>query len=258
MKKLFKNRFILGIFCVVLAALLSFVAAPIAEMFTSKNIEVVRAKSNILSGTKITREMLELKSMGKSNLPEATIKNLDDAIGKYATCDIGIDDIITEKKASSAPHQSPYLHDLPDGMLAVAIALKNDAAGLCGKLRAEDIISVFASPTQANDSTSYSALAFAELKYLRVLDVFDAENHEVQQEAPELSEQNEKEEVSTVILMASPRQAELLCGLDNNSTIHTVLVVRGDKESADKYLAMQNEYLSSAPTQSKAKNETEG
>ncbi|MEG1752519.1 MAG: RcpC/CpaB family pilus assembly protein, partial [Christensenella sp.] len=159
------------------------------------------------------------------------------------------------KKASSAPYKSPYLHDLPDGMLAVAIALKNDAANLSGKLRAEDIISVFASPNQVEDSTSYSAKAFAELKYLRVLAVSDAQNHEIQKEETDLAEK--KEDVSTIILMANQAQAELLAGLNNNSTIHTALVVRGNKEKADKFLAEQEEYLKSAHAQSANTNETE-
>jgi hypothetical protein len=41
-------------------------------------------------------------------------------------------------------------------------------------------------------------------------------------------------------------QAKLLAKYENNSTMQTALVYRGDKDTANKFLAKQDEYLKNA------------
>ena len=53
---------------------------------------------------------------------------------------------------------------------------------------------------------------------------------------------------STVTVLVSTEQAKLLAKYEDNSTMQTALVYRGNTETANKFLATQDEYLKNGGT----------
>ncbi|MEG2053757.1 MAG: RcpC/CpaB family pilus assembly protein [Oscillospiraceae bacterium] len=267
--KLFKNKLFLGIFCIVIALITTFLLGPIAEIFTSRNITVIRAKQSIALGDILQKEMFEEVEVGKYNLPQDVIYAAKDCINKYATVNIQPGDYITLSKCSDdVPSEFRYLTDLPEGKLAISVELTSSATALSGKLRAGDIVSLFAAPPQGNleksddtpatvtdiyDETLSLAYALApeEIKYVKVLAVTnEVENDISEQAAPSPSpndtaktEEEQKTAIQTVILEVNYQQASLLAGLNNNNTLHCALISRGNQEKADELLAIQTQYF---------------
>ena len=57
--KIFKNRMVLGITCIVISLLICFALTPLINMGLSKKTTVVRMKQNVLEGEQLTRCTLE-------------------------------------------------------------------------------------------------------------------------------------------------------------------------------------------------------
>ena len=96
----FKNRIVIGIFCLALALIVGFVAVPVINNLTSQTIEVVRVKQDVGMGVQLTEEMLEVVEVGKINLPENTALKTSDVVGLYATTDMKTSDMITGAKVT--------------------------------------------------------------------------------------------------------------------------------------------------------------
>lgn len=91
----------------------------------SNKIEVVRALENINRGIKITTVKVEVVSVDKDSLPEGTIPNKDDVLGKFAAVDIIAGDYFTPVKLlKSRPADEEDKPDTPenDGVINFADA----------------------------------------------------------------------------------------------------------------------------------------
>lgn len=64
-----------------------------------------------------------------------------------------------------------------------------------------------------------------------------------QDTAPQNSEDEQKELPSTVTVLVTPEQSELLAQLEAECEMHISLVYRGTKENADKFIKAQDEVL---------------
>lgn len=270
--KLFKNKLVIGIACIVLAALLTFVLGPLTEVVTSRNTLVVRATAPIKKGDVISTEMLETVKVGRYNLPTDIITDVNFAVGKYAACDIQGGDYLTGNKLSEdIPFADSYLSELASGKFAVSITLRSSAAGLSGKLKSGDIISVFAQPDaaafaqEATDengevitaqekkiSDSY-ALAPKELMYVKVLAVVDSAENDISNEEKLINlttgdnasaDESTQQLIQTVILEVNYTQASLLSGLNSVNTIHCALAARyTDSDKCAYLLELQENYF---------------
>ena len=76
------------------------IAANVEEDTDTARVEVVRAVGDFEKGDKITSDKLEVVSVDKSSLPDATILNKDEIVGKYAIIDIMAGDYFTPVKIS--------------------------------------------------------------------------------------------------------------------------------------------------------------
>lgn len=85
--KLFRNRIVLGVICIVLSLIICFAVTPLFNKAISNKTEIVRVAREIRSGDEITSDMLQTVEVGAYNLPENVIRNVDDVTGKYATAD---------------------------------------------------------------------------------------------------------------------------------------------------------------------------
>lgn len=132
---------------------------------------------------------------------------------------------------------------------AISVTIPSFAAGLSGKLEAGDIVSILASDTDTKATTSPE-----ELRYVKVLAATastgaDKDDMPNKKDSAESEEDEEKSLPATLTLLANAEQTKLIANLDANSKIHAVLVFRGEKEKADRFLNKQKEYFSTEKVQ---------
>lgn len=231
----FNNRFIYGIVSIVLAATIAFVAIPTVISKTNGKTEIVRISQPVLKGAKLTYKDLELVEVGGYNLPTNIARTISDVAGKYATSDLSPGDYILPSKVSFTPITSDIqLSSIPSGKVAISLTIKSLASGLSDKLQSGDIIRIYHFLDMAND--------IPELQFVKVLSVTDDKGINIDN-AKEPSEDEEKRQSATITVLASPEQAKIITGLENDGNCHVALISRSNDKLADELLAKQDEVL---------------
>ena len=133
-----KNRTVIRIICMVLAAAVTFGVAPLVNRLTSDTTTVIRVSADVKQGSQITDAQVETAEVKADTLPTGVITQKAQVVVKYA--------------ASNG------------SKVAVSITIDTFAAGLSGKLQNGDIISVIVTDKDAG-KTSIPA----ELKYVKVI-----------------------------------------------------------------------------------------
>ncbi len=237
MKKILRNRTVLGIASIVLSLIICFGLTPLFNQAISEKVSVVRVTENIQKGELITSKMIETIEIGGYNLPDTVLRQEENIVGNYALTELHTGDYVLNSKISSKPLVNyEYLTDFDGGERAISVSIKSFAAGLSGKLEPGDIVTVMASDFGDMRET----VSPAELQYVEVLAVtagtgLDTDEYEIDQEAIE----KDKELPATVTLKATYEQAKLLAEMEAKGKIHVVFVYRGTKENSDKFLDEQ-------------------
>jgi Flp pilus assembly protein CpaB len=252
LREVVKSRPFVGGLCIVLGLLIAFVAMPLVQMQIAQTVPVVVLKQAESTGTQLTADMVETRKMGALNLPADRIRDADGAVGKYLNVAGAAGDILTGSRlADSLPGDDPELARLPEGKMAMSATLAELAQNVSGKLRAGDVIRLYATLDQTtadSGAADTSAIAVPELQYVEVLaatnqnarDVVSA-NERMGQEVTDSDRQ-----IATVTLAVSDRQARVLAGLNQNATLYAALIVRGDADAKQKALDAQNAYFTQA------------
>jgi pilus assembly protein CpaB len=241
-----KNRTVLGAICIVLSLIICFALTPLFNQSVSQKTSVVRVVKDIQSGEQITKDMVQTVEVGGYNLPENVMMKDDSVIGKYAKADLSPGDYILAAKLSDNPaSENAYLYDLDGTKQAISVTIKSFADGLSGKLVSGDIVSIIAPDYKKQGSTVIPT----ELTYVEVIGVtassgFDTDQTDTQAEqSSDADENDEKQLPATVTLLVSPEQAKILAELDSEGKLHISLAYRGTKESAEKFLVIQDKLL---------------
>lgn len=237
--KFMKNRTIVGIICIILSLLVCFGITPLFNKSISQKTEIVRVAKEIKSGEKITKDMLQTVEVGSYNLPENIIKTKETVIGTFATADFAVGDYILNTKVSRTPtYENAYLYNLDGTKQAISLTLKTFAGGLSGKLQSGDIVSVLAPDFREQGLTVIPP----ELKYVEVISVtapsgYDANTGE------QTANEDERELPSTVTLLVTPEQGNILAELEADGKSHISLVFRGENKQAKEFIAIQEEVI---------------
>ena len=233
--KIFKNRMVLGITCIVISLIICFAITPLINMGLSKKTTVVRMKQNVLEGEQLTRSMLEENEVGNYNMPENVFHSISEVEGLYLTASVCTGDYLFPTKVSAeAGLENTYLYHLNGEKQAMSITIDKFAQGLSGKLKSGDIVSVIAPDFQGSRETVIPQ----ELRYVEVIAVTANSGYDANLE--DGSEEDEKELPSTVTLLVKPEQSEILAGLEAEGTIHLSLVYRGTAQNAEKFIEAQD------------------
>ena len=232
--KIFRNRTVVGVLCILLALLICFGVTPLFSRSASEKTEIVRVTADIKEGDEITAEMVQTVEVGAYNLPSGIMTDKDDVIGKYATADLKMGDYILDSKLSYEPAaENAYLYSLDGNKQAISVTIKSFATGLSGKLESGDIVSVLVADYKGMGETVIPP----ELQYVEVISVTASSGYDANTgEAVE----DEKELPSTVTLLVTTEQAKVLAGLEQESELHLALVYRGAPENADEFIAAQD------------------
>ena len=215
--KIFQNKIVVGVICIVIAAILAFFFLPSISKSKSNTETIFVVKNAVAEGTKIEESMLVEKEVGSYGLPQSIIKDKDKIIGKYASCNITPDDFILSSKLSDFAANQKLDKVMSQGNMLVTVSLDSVASAVGNHLKSGDIISIVG---YANDAV----VVYEELK---ALEVYSVENENA--EKLEDVENNEEAEhlASTVTLIVNQVQAEKLIQAEYSGKVHAVFVKRG-------------------------------
>ena len=252
--KLFKNRTVLGIFCIAVSLLICFAITPLVNAGLSKKVAIVRFNQMVQEGEQITKNMVDVVEVGNHNLPENVVRNLADVEGKYLTATVYAGDYILTDKISEEPSaENKYLYNLNGEKQAMSITINTFAEGLSGKLKSGDIVSVIAPDYLGSGETVIPA----ELKYVEVIAVTGKSGYDANTEE-QRTEEEEKELPSTVTILVRPEQSRLLARLEAEGEIHLSLVFRGEAEKASEFIEAQDQVLDEMKAEEEADTQGDG
>jgi len=237
--KLFQNRTVLGIVCILVSLAVCFGIAPLLSRSVSGKAQIVRVAKAVQAGEQIGDAQVQLVEVGSYNLPDDVLREKKNVVGKYALTDLAAGDYLLPTKLSDSPAaENARLYSLDGKKEALSVTIKSFATGLSGKLRSGDIVSVIV----ADYNGSGFAAVPPELQYVEVISVTTSNGSDANTEAKAKSPDSadEKELPSTVTFLVSPDQAKVLAELEQNSKLHLALVYRGDKTNADKFIKAQD------------------
>ena len=248
--KIFRNRTVIGVLCILLALIICFGVTPLFSRSASEKTEIVRVTKDIKEGNEITAEMVQTVEVGAYNLPQNLMTDKKEVVGKYATADLAAGDYILSSKLSAVPAaENAYLYNLDGTKQAISVTIKSFATGLSGKLESGDIVTVIVADYQGKGETAIPP----ELQYVEVISVtassgYDANTGEVV---------DEKELPSTVTLLVTTEQAKVLAELEQDSELHLALVYRGTPENAAKFIAAQDALIEELYAEPEPENSSE-
>lgn len=237
--QIFKNRIVIGVACIILSLLICFAVTPLFNKSISEKTQIVRVVQEIRKGEEITAAQVKVVEVGGYNLPEDVVRDLETAIGRYASADFAPGDYIIASKIADEPAaENAYLYSLNGEKQAMSVTVKAFANGLSGKLQSGDIVSVIAPDYKKQGVTVIPP----ELQYVEVIAVtansgYDANTGERQ------DEDSERELPSTVTLLVTPEQAKVLAELEADGKLHLSLVYRGDSAAAARFIEAQDALL---------------
>ena len=248
--KIFRNRTVIGVLCILLALIICFGVTPLFSRSASEKTDIVRVTKDIKEGDEITAEMVQTVEVGAYNLPQNLMTDKKEVVGKYATADLAAGDYILSSKLSAVPAaENAYLYNLDGKKQAISVTIKSFATGLSGKLESGDIVTVIVADYQGKGETAIPP----ELQYVEVISVtassgYDANTGEVL---------DEKELPSTVTLLVTTEQAKVLAELEQDSELHLALVYRGTPENAAKFIAAQDALIEELYAEPEPENSSE-
>lgn len=227
------NRFIFGLLSLLLAAVIAFVALPTISRQTNGKTEIVRVVSDrILKGNAITKKDVETIEVGSYNLPKNIAHSAEDVVGRFATAELVQGDYILSSKISTTPISSDIaLNNIPSGKAAISLSVKTLASGLSDKLQPGDIIRIYHFLETAKE--------VPELRFVKLLSVTDSDGINVDN-TKELTEKEDKQQSATITVLASPEQAKIITGLENDGVAHVALISRNNNRLAEDLLAQQD------------------
>lgn len=234
------NRFLFGILSIVLAAVIAFVAIPTISLQTNGKEKIIRISRPVAQGDMIAKDHVELVDVGSYNLPSNIARKMEDVVGRYATADLAAGDYVLSSKVSLTPISSDVqLNNIPSGKMAISLSVKSLASGLSDKLQPNDIIRIYHFLDVTKD--------VPELQFVKVLavtsdDGVNVDNSDVSKDQKE-DDEKEKRQAATITVLASPEQAKIITGIENDGTIHVALIARNNDKLAQELLAKQAEAL---------------
>lgn len=242
-----KSKVFLGGCCLTAAILLAFVITPAVASSTSATADVVVLTADADQGDQLKDSMLTVRQMGKLNLPKDAVTDPAEVKNMYLTRPMLAGEILTRRHIQAEyPTDTPQLLSLEKDQLAMSVALTDLSHSVSGKLRAGDIIQLFAVIDDADEDDTVdqcAAVPVPELQAVEVILVTD-DSAAVLTGEESTAAAEERGQIATIVLGVSVDQAAVLAGLNANATLHAGLVCRGDEKRKAELLDFQQTVLS--------------
>ena len=131
--KIFRNRTVIGVLCILLALIICFGVTPLFSRSASEKTEIVRVTKDIKEGDEITAEMVQTVEVGAYNLPQNLKSGRLDVRDELGFLDEGSMTLCEFCEAHQLPYPAENMkfHIRPArpeeaGLLFVAAAIGND------------------------------------------------------------------------------------------------------------------------------------
>ncbi len=247
-----KSRTLIGIICMVLAVAITFLVAPLVNKLSDDTVAVCIVSGNLKQGVQICDTDISVVEVKKGSVPQNAISDKNQIIGKYTVSGLFAGDFYTAPKLTDEANTAADAFASLDGsQVAISFTIDTFAAGLSGKLMNGDIISIIVKDKDTKETNIPGALT-----YVRV--VTTTTSGGIDKESIVENEDGSYELPSTVTVLVSTEQAKLLADYEENAAMQVALVYRGDKETAQKFLDKQSEYLKEGVPDSNGRNEESG
>ncbi len=237
LKKIFKNRLIIGLLALLLAVLIIFVINPFFVEKINARVDVFVFASDIERGKKIEKGDIKILSIAGENETDNMLKTEEEILGKYAKTDMYKGDVISTPKLSDMPIKGDeYLYNIPKGKRAISVTITSFAKGLSAKLEKGDIVQIISATDEVTEAPP-------ELKYVYLLSATAPTGLDKDKIEGDKDVDNKDKLPKTATLLVGEEQAKKLAFLEKKESIHIALVFRGDKKEADKLLKEQDDYI---------------
>lgn len=243
-----KNRTLFAIIGAIVAIVILLVLIPLVTNASVKTVDVLRLRADVPRGTQLTQAHLETVSVPVQALPSGCLKNSADVIGKYAAAQLYAGDYLSSAKLNGVSNSADDVLETLDGRLAISVPAASFAGILSGKLENGDIVRFYITV----DGKTFVPGALQWVKVITTTTGTGIDRDQIVE-----NEDGSYDMPSTVTVLVSNAQAELLAHYASGASMHLALVSRGDEQRAQQLLAEQEAYLENQPQEPLPSDETE-
>lgn len=252
--RLFKNRLIIGCFCIIVAFAVGFIGVPLMVDKMNDKVNVVVANQDIPKGAKIDEGMFRIIEVSQGDLPyvmsdlyetitgkasgstTSSIFTKDDGVTRYAAVEISKNDYISRQKlTTSIPYKDKELRELGENEYAVTISVSALDASVAGKVRAGDVVTPM---IISGDGSETRASVYDEIRFMEIISVSS-------KDGADIVNSNSDTLPAVVTLKCNFIQATMLAQLNSSHKIHLAFAAHGESESAAELLSKQAKFFNS-------------
>lgn len=228
-----KNRTLIAIFCIVLAAALCFGVAPLINAFFNDTTTAVMLNTDVAPGVQIESSMLSNVTISKNSQVEY-ITDRSEIVGKFAKSYL-YKGVITPAMLSET-NETPEskLLSLKEGEYAMSVSVQSLASGFGAKLETGDVIMIVTKDDDGN------AVLYDELAAVEVIATTNSSGTDLENTAGG----SDDDLPSTItVKLVDKEQVSCLFECETETSLHAVLVTK-DREIAEKVLSEQAKIFS--------------
>lgn len=257
--KILRNKFLIGILCIVIGVTVGFVLLPRSQDADISMTRVVRLRQDVEAGAKLEEAMMEIAAIPAESVPEGTSSTLESFLNRYASTPLYKGDILTTAKVRDTL-VDPVAAAAAKGKQLVSVTVPSLSAGVSGTLQPGDVVSIMVTSkvtqfnqnlgllTPAEDSDDESLQSGGlissvtresqtyipeELRYLEVCKVSSSDGTDALVNGDKNKDEPNRLPV-TITFYATGEQALKLAEVEQNGEIHVTFLARGD--AADAYI----------------------
>lgn len=238
LSKLYKMRLAVGGGIIVVAVLLLCTLLPAAIRSKAAEYPIVIVKQAVAKGALITETDLELSATTDKQLAESMTSNSADAVSKYAAADLIAGAPIPPSALSDGELYPDIYSHLENGTVTISMPFQNFAASMSGKIRKDDIVTIFYTDKSEDAEGEISARIPELLRYVRVVAVTDDSSADIHRAGDDTAMENAP---ATATLLLSEYQATELVKLQQTGFLHLGLACRNENQRAAALLEHQKE-----------------
>ena len=266
--KILRNKFLIGILCIVIGVTVGFVLLPKSQDADINMTKVVRLTQDVEAGTKLEEKMLEIATIPAESVPDGASSALESFLNRYASSQLYEGDILTAAKVRDTL-VDPVAAAAAKGKQLVSVTVPSLSAGVSGTLQPGDVVSIMVTskvtqfnqnlglmtPVEDSEETSdwqtggslissvtkeSQTYIPEELRYLEVCKVSSSDGTDALVNGNKDKEEPNRLPV-TITFYATEAQALKLAEVEQNGEIHVTFVARGD--AADAYIPRDERVL---------------
>lgn len=257
--KILRNKFLIGILCIVIGVTVGFVLLPRSQDADINMTRVVRLRQDVEAGAKLEEAMMEIAAIPAESVPEGASSTLESFLNRYASTPLYKGDILTAAKVRDTL-VDPVAAAAAKGKQLVSVTVPSLSAGVSGTLQPGDVVSIMVTskvtqfnqnlglltPTEDSEDDQLQSGGLIssvtresqtwipeELRYLEVCKVSSSDGTDALVNGDKNKDEPNRLPV-TITFYATGEQALKLAEVEQNGEIHVTFLARGD--AADAYI----------------------